>query len=133
MWNDTYFGEGSRVDNEYMGSKFANTAYAHIYNTTHEVYTDAITVIQYFYFYPYNHWWNNHEGDWQRVQVVVSSQDPAPAEVIGVELLFHGAHLAYYKDYPYEYNDLGQPATNTGQYYPGLTSVMSQRCAHKVS
>ena len=71
----------------------------HIYKTTHKAYTDSITVIQYFYFYPYNHFWNRHEGDWPRVNVVVSSRDPATAEAIGVEYLFHKAHLSYYNDY----------------------------------
>ena len=71
----------------------------HIYKTDHEAYTDSITVIQYFYFYPYNHFWNRHEGDWPRVHVVVSSRDPMTAEVIGVEYLFHKAHLSYYEDY----------------------------------
>ena len=90
--------------------------------TTHEAYTDSITVIQYFYFYPYNRWWNNHEGDWQRIHVVVSSRNSATAEVIGMEYLFHGAHVSYYKDYPYNYNELGQIVENTGQYYPDLTT-----------
>ena len=75
-WNDTYFGEGDKVGNAQMGSKFPNTAYAHVYKTTHETYTDSITVIQYFYFYPYNHWWNKHEGDWPQVRVIVNTRNP---------------------------------------------------------
>ncbi len=51
------------------------------------------------YFYPYNDWWNNHEGDWQGIDVVVSSRSPATAEFLGVEYRFHGAWLSYYKDY----------------------------------
>ena len=121
-WNDIYFGEGDNDGNTHMGRNFGNTAYVHIYKTTHEVYSDSITVIQYFYFYPYNHWWNNHEGDWERIHVVVDSRDAATAEVIGVEYLFHSAHLSYYKNYPYNYNDMGQTVENTGRYYPGLTS-----------
>lgn len=122
LWDSVYFGKGAYARNDYMGSNFPNTAYVHIYKTTHEAYTDSITVIQYFYFYPYNHWWNNHEGDWQRIHVVVSSRNSATAEVIGVEYLFHGAHVSYYKDYPYNYNELGQTVENTGQYYPDLTT-----------
>ena len=97
-WNSTYFGNGPHAgENE----NFPNTAYVHIYKTTHEAYSDSITVIQYFYFYPYNHWWNKHEGDWPRVDVVVSSSDPndPTLEVLGVEYSFHGAHLSYYNDY----------------------------------
>ncbi|MCY3735781.1 MAG: hypothetical protein OXG13_05235, partial [Gemmatimonadaceae bacterium] len=116
-WNATYFGEeagsdasGSAVVPErpaldpgyhqsWRGSDFRNTAYVHVYKEAHDAYTDSITVIQYFYFYPYNHFWNRHEGDWPRVHVVVSSGDPMAAEVIGVEYLFHKAHLSYYEDY----------------------------------
>ena len=80
-WHNAYTGSGSHA-----GENLPNTAYVHIYKTTHETYTDSITVIQYFYFYPYNHWWNRHEGDWQRVHVVVNSRDPddADIEVLGV-------------------------------------------------
>ena len=94
-WNNAYDGSSHR------GDSFSNTAYVHIYKTTHATYPDSITVIQYFYFYPYNDWWNNHEGDWPRVHVVVNSSDPSDAnlKVLGVEYLFHGAHLSYYRDY----------------------------------
>ena len=118
-WNSTYFGSGpqsgSHPDN-------VNTAYVHIYKTRHETYMDSITVIQYFYFYPYNHWWNRHEGDWQRIHVVVNSRTSSTAEVIGVEYLAHGGHFSYYNEYPYKYNDLGQPVEQTDRYYPDLTT-----------
>ena len=105
VWNGTYFGTGDKA-----GSNFPNTAYVHIYKTTNHSYQDSITVIQYFYFYPYNHWWNRHEGDWPRVSVVVSSRDSLTAQAIGVEYLFHKAHLSYYNDYTIRYkrNSLGQ-------------------------
>ena len=96
-WNDAYTGSGARA-----GANFSNTAYVHIYQRTIEQYQvdyDPVTIIQYFYFYPYNDWWNNHEGDWQSIDVVVSSNDPNTAEVLGVEYRFHGAWLNYYKDY----------------------------------
>ena len=95
-WNDTYFGSGPHAG---ANENFPNTAYVHIYKTTHETFTDSITVIQYFYFYPYNHWWNRHEGDWQRIHVVASSRDSTTAEIMGVEYLFHKAHFSYYNDY----------------------------------
>ena len=52
VWNDTYFGSGSQSGSHAAN---ANTAYVHIYETTHDAYTDTVTAIQYFYFYPYNH------------------------------------------------------------------------------
>ena len=95
-WNDTYLGPGPYAgENE----NFPNTAYVHTYKRKVSAYTDSVTVIQYFYFYPYNDWWNNHEGDWQRIDVVVSSSDPNTATILGVEYRFHGAWLNYYKDW----------------------------------
>lgn len=99
LWDSVYFGIGEYAGNDYMGDNFRSTSYVHIYKTTHEEYADSVTVIQYFYFYPYNHWWNNHEGDWQRVHVVVNSRDHETAEVLGVEYLLHKAHLSYYENF----------------------------------
>ena len=105
-WDDTYFGKGNKANNEYMGNKFPNTAYVHIDTATISNYrgkfglTNGVaTVLRYKYFYPYNDWWNNHEGDWQGIDVVVSSQNPDTAEFLGVEFKFHKAWLTYYKDY----------------------------------
>ena len=100
-WNEAYFD----ADGDYFGEDFPNTAYVHIYERTIDDYRgtyDPITVIQYKYFYPYDDWWNNHEGDWQGIDVVVSSRDPETAEFLGVEYRFHGVWLSYYKDYSSE-------------------------------
>jgi len=108
-WNNTYFGTGKQVEHHplfplsyYEGENHPNTAYVHIYERTIDAYKaqyDPVTVIQYKYFYPYNDWWNNHEGDWQGIDVVVSSRDLDTAEFLGVEYRFHGAWVNYYKDY----------------------------------
>ena len=92
-WNNTY---------KNIGENHPNTSYVHIYKRVIDQYKatyDSVTVIQYHYFYPYNHWWNKHEGDWPRIDVVVSSSDPATAIILGVEYRFHGAWLNYYKDW----------------------------------
>ena len=90
VWNDTYFGSGPQSGSHPANT---NTAYVHIYETTHNAYRGTVTVIQYFYFYPYNHWWNRHEGDWQQVHVIVNSRNPKDAdlEVLGVEYMIHEA------------------------------------------
>ena len=106
-WNNTYFGTGTQVEypislSNYRGENHPNTAYVHIYDRTIDEYSDtydSVTVIQYKYFYPYNDWWNNHEGDWQGIDVVVSSRNPDTAEFLGVEYSFHKVWLSYYKDY----------------------------------
>ena len=101
---------GWNAEYKRIGENFPNTAYVHIYKRVVDQYRashDSVTVIQYCYFYPYNHWWNNHEGDWQYIDVVVSSSDPDTAVLLGVEYRFHGGWLNYYKDWGSE---------------PGLTS-----------
>ncbi|MYB76541.1 MAG: hypothetical protein F4X83_05490, partial [Chloroflexi bacterium] len=102
LWDSVYFGEGDYADNKYMGSKFDNTAYVHIFNCDDcgwSGHSGRITVIQYFYFYPYNDWWNDHEGDWQKINVII---DPQSVTILGVEYFFHGAHLSYYNNYSVE-------------------------------
>ncbi len=97
-WNEAYFDQ----EGEYYGENFANTAYVRFYQRSIESYGGSypsLTVIQYIYFYPYNDWWNNHEGDWQRVYVVVSSNDPDTATILGVEFKFHSAWLNYYQGF----------------------------------
>ena len=47
-WNDTYLGSGPYAD-----ANFSNTACVHTYKRKLSAYTDSVTVIQYFYFYPY--------------------------------------------------------------------------------
>ena len=71
-------------------SAFRNTAYVHIPDQS-----DGKVLIQYYYFYPFNDWKNNHEGDWQRIDVVVTSRDPSTAELFGVNYWFHGEGINY--------------------------------------
>ena len=100
-----------------IGENFPNTAYVHIFKTAHESYTDSVTVLQYYYFYPYNHWWNRHEGDWPHVNVVIDREN---LRVLGVEYLFHKAHLSYYEGVTLEREP--HPGETITLEMPGLTS-----------
>ncbi|MCY3681208.1 MAG: putative Ig domain-containing protein [Gemmatimonadetes bacterium] len=85
-WNNTYTGSGAkRGDN----SEFSNTAYVHIFESGSNV------VIQYYYFYPFNDFQNNHEGDWQHINVIVTSHEPDMAELVGIDYKFHNNGLTY--------------------------------------
>lgn len=64
-------------------SNFAPTVYAHLFQQS------GNWVIQYWIFYPYNDWIENHEGDWEHINVVISSNDPASAEIVAVDYYFH--------------------------------------------
>ncbi len=72
------------------GSKFDNTAYVYIFQRD-----DGKTVIQYYYFYPFNDFANNHEGDWQSINVIVTSRDTATADIDEIDYKFHGKGLTY--------------------------------------
>ena len=65
------------------GSSFSPTTYVHFF-------VDAISpVIQYWFFYPYNDWVNNHEGDWEHINLRITSTDPEAAEITGATYFFH--------------------------------------------
>ncbi len=90
-----------------------------------------IPVIQYLYFYPYNHWWNRHEGDWQRIHVIVNTRhlhdNIDDIEVLGVEYLLHGAHLSYYDDYVMTFEippGVGGGGTTITESMPDLTTSL---------
>jgi len=59
------------------------TTYAHLFKH------GTNTVIQYWFFYPFNHAANRHEGDWEHINVVVNSQNPNNAAIIEVEYWGH--------------------------------------------
>jgi hypothetical protein len=46
-------------------------------------------VIQYWFFYPFNLWANDHEGDWEHINVRVSTPDPTRAYLEEVIFYFH--------------------------------------------
>lgn len=62
------------------------TTYAHLF--TKQPLGDE-TVIQYWFFYPFNASANRHEGDWEHINVVLDDQDPSAANIIRVEYYFH--------------------------------------------
>ena len=84
-WYDYYFSTTDSL----AGANFDNTAYVHIFESGSQV------IIQYYYFYPFNDFQNNHEGDWQHVNIIVTSRDTATAELAGIDYKFHGKGLTY--------------------------------------
>ena len=88
-WYDYYYGRTDPPHSQ-AGTNFGNTAYVHIFDRD-----DGKVVIQYYYFYPFNDWQNNHEGDWPRVNVIVNSRNPDDAEIEEIDYTFHGKGLTY--------------------------------------
>ena len=75
----------------YTSSSYVNgTTYAHLFKHFSEV------VIQYYFFYPFNACSNRHEGDWEHINVVLNSQNPASANIQRVEYYFHHRYMNCY-------------------------------------
>ena len=69
------------------GSSLEPTAYAHLFRD------GSAVILQYWFFYPWNDWVNNHEGDWEHFHLKLSSADPDSAEITGACFYFHLRHL----------------------------------------
>ena len=93
-WNAAYLRRGG--DDAQAGWRFRNTVYARVFERTDSSDGRGSVFITYFSFYPFNDWENNHEGDWQKINVMVTSRDPDTAEVYGIDYLFHGKSITYY-------------------------------------
>lgn len=59
------------------------TTYAHLYKDGN------YTVIQYWFFYPFNACSNRHEGDWEHINVILNSQNPTSAQILAVVYYYH--------------------------------------------
>lgn len=100
------------------GKLYPNTMYTHIF--VH----DGETVIQYYFFYPINNFVNNHEGDWEHINVVLTSQDVNSAKIKRVIYYFHKWYYIADKpqsDYPTDFNcyvlDQTHPVVFVGGYW----------------
>ena len=95
-WYDAYFPEDGE-DDSHAGSSFGNTVYARVFERPeHSLDGNGAVVIKYFSFFPFNHWANKHEGDWQKINVIVTSTNPDDAQFFGIDYLFHGKSMTYY-------------------------------------
>lgn len=82
-WKVTYLGQSAQ-----NGRSWAPTTYARFLPNT-----DGTGTIEYWMFYPFNQWINNHEGDWERVRVGITSLDPNTATISSARFYFHHSYL----------------------------------------
>jgi len=68
--NDPASGEDVYLDERWVNH------YEHII-CAHLLKSDNKPIIQYWMFYPYNDASNNHEGDWEHINVHLNSQNPS--------------------------------------------------------
>jgi hypothetical protein len=85
-WSSLYNSNAGNASG-HPGRYYKSTTYAHLF------WCDSLPVVQYWFFYPFNDWVNNHEGDWEHINVVMTSADPGLAGVSMVEYYFHRLYL----------------------------------------
>jgi len=89
-------------------NNYPHTIYPHLFQNGNE------TVIQYWFFYPFNAFVNNHEGDWEHINVVLDSQIPSTADIIRVEYYFHFRVLNRYPPSEFHVVDQTNPVVFVG-------------------
>ena len=116
-WEDAYFPKEGAND-AYAGKRFPNTVYFRVFERDSSDNYGSV-LIKYYCFYPFNDWENNHEGDWTRINVVVTSLDPDEAEIHGVDYKFHGKGISYFNitNHPSKHN-IRQTIAPVGGQYP---------------
>ncbi len=66
------------------------TQYAHLFWFNR---SKGLLAIQYWFYYPYNEWINHHEGDWERINVILRGPsrltDKASFRPVGYQYFFH--------------------------------------------
>lgn len=100
------------ADTAVTQATYPPTQYAHLFWFNRE---KGLLGIQYWFYYPYNHWINNHEGDWEHINVILQGPrdlaDPAAYKPVGVQYFFHG--------YQYEPDHVIQTAGEHPMVYVG--------------
>ncbi|MCK5147641.1 hypothetical protein KAR48_12860, partial [bacterium] len=135
-WNKHWFldlgGTNSNRTPSYWASYYNSrknnystpTTYAHCFRD------QGSCVIQYWFYYPYNDWAGDHEGDWEHINVKLSSANPDVAEMVEVVYYFHEkrktlsvSQISKDGNHPYVYVGGSQNAftcsgsTSGGSYY----------------
>ncbi len=81
----TIYDQG--VGGAFRGADYPHTVYAHPFSFVED--NETQLVIQYWFFYPFNDWVNNHEGDWEHINVFITSDDPNSSQIDRVVYYFH--------------------------------------------
>lgn len=86
-WRDIVGGDKGR---DLAHRAYPPTQYVHFYWFNRE---KGLLAAQYWFYYPYNEWINHHEGDWERINVVLRGPprltDNASFRPVGYQFFFH--------------------------------------------
>lgn len=80
--------EGWYAEYEEIGDNYDDTVYTHLFKWGSQY------VIQYWFFYPFNDFINDHEGDWEHINVIlnVPNDDPLQAEIDEIVYYWHDSY-----------------------------------------
>ncbi len=88
-WRTIMGGDASTRESPRAGD-YPPTQYAHLFWFNR---AKGLLGVQYWFFYPYNEWINHHEGDWERINVILRGpsrlHDRAAFRVVGYQFFFH--------------------------------------------
>lgn len=86
-WRDITGSDKARTN---PAQSYQPTQYVHFYWFNRE---KGLLAVQYWFYYPYNEWINHHEGDWERINVVLRGPsrltENATFRPAGYQFFFH--------------------------------------------
>ena len=86
----TIQGYSDPDSNDPTAATYPPHQYAHLFWLSK---ADNLLAIQYWFYYPYDKFQNNHEGDWEHVNVVLDYETPATPILAGFQFSGHGKEL----------------------------------------
>ncbi|MDW7678977.1 MAG: hypothetical protein SCK70_00305 [bacterium] len=87
-------------------NNFHHTVYAHVFTY------NSKPVIQYWFYYPYNDGYNNHEGDWEHINVRLNNFNLASSSIEAIDFYFH--HKVKTLTSGYQLDDATHPIVYVG-------------------
>lgn len=78
--NVTPYNDGAKVSSD-LGKMFEGFPFTVYGRLVEPQETPTHVVLQYWFFYPYNDWYNEHEGDWEMVQIHYSKDRRSPDQL----------------------------------------------------
>ncbi|MFX1560769.1 MAG: PKD domain-containing protein, partial [Promethearchaeota archaeon] len=116
---EAYAGTNTYLDLDILyhaqdSSTYGLNFYAHVFTS----YKDHI-VIQYWFFYLYDLWLNQHEGDWEMIQLILPPQGSQDVDTLVPIVAGYSWHN-HIKTSGWSYGDLSKESTNHPVVYVGL-------------
>jgi hypothetical protein len=87
-WSAGWIASQGGSDADPTAADYPPAQYAHLFWLSKD---DRLLAIQYWFYYPFDKWTNNHEGDWEHVNVVLRFYSTSDVAIEGAHFSHHGA------------------------------------------